>query len=855
MDMRFKYPDMQRRTDLLKGVVSGLYISIAGAGFTILYPYDFSYIAERIIPYDIPPLLSLLCAAFLSFFVLSLERVSIETILFSAICFAFACLNMDCFLLGIIKDPVLALAISRADHFVLALVMLGANLHLIYRVCEKKDHWWVVWTGYGTGAIMAVFTPTNLYLKGVYSYYWGFFARHGVLYDVMSTLWLSGLVYGIFLLIKAARKFEDRRKKDRVKYVAYGFITACVLSMTNTPAIYGHEIYPLGTFSFIPLLLLAYGLYRYNIHIALQRLRNTLFYIGIFLWVLLVFSLPFIFLPVKAKWLNLYLGLGAVVLAYEPFRKLWAGTLNRCFRQSAARIMADYQELMYRLAGTPHLKSMYSLLSSWFFSVFSTPRLAMLFANKHKNVFEGWLACNPESDPGLLSCKDECFSGDRAVCIDGDHPFIRKIEHEKITLLFYDDIKDRIHGLHVKGDTPEWLAKADVIVAVFYRNALTCILAIGDSDNERSYLPAEKEILANLPIVLPPYIENAHLLETLEKKVDKRTADLNRALKETREKSRIIERQNRILFSLFEISTRFYDTTSIDRLFKVALRHLKSLFPDFRFGIILEGRRSGILESGVFDGMPLEEQKRILSMRIKMNESNINDLMPQDRNIRAKTSWTLIPMRVKGRTIGKMVIKGPDIDEGTHRILSIFIAQISAMAHNTLLMQRLETMANTDSLTGIANRACFDREHKKAIDMCRRFEGIDFSIIIIDINELKKINDRFGHGAGDEMIRTVCAMLRRVCRNTDILSRIGGDEFAILMHATASRNARPLLDRIRKEEKSLELRVKSGDGDEKNFPIRISLGLAGSDETAPENVLKLADERMYQNKYDYYKLK
>ncbi|NOY69288.1 MAG: GGDEF domain-containing protein [Deltaproteobacteria bacterium] len=850
MHIKLRFPDIRTRTYLLRCVVSGIYIVLATACAMILFPYDFKYVVARIIPYDIPPLLSLLCAAFLSFFVLALERISVETLLFSAICLAFAGLNTDIFLLGIIHDPGLALTISRIDHFFLALVMLGANLHLAFRVCEKKDQWWIVWIAYGIGAVMALFTSTDLYFKGLYTYYWGFFARHAVLYDVMSILWLSGLVIGIALMVGTIGKFKDRRRKDRVKYVASGFIFAGLLSLTNTPAIYGHAIYPLGTFTFIPLLLLAYGLYRYNMRIALQRLRIILLYTCMFVWIVSVVSFFFFLFPGKPLGFSLAVGLAAAAFSYELVRGLCIKILSRIFRQSPRRIADDYHDLTYRLAGIPHLKTIYTLLSGWFFSVFASSRFAMVFLDEGASFFSGWRATNPEFFSGLFSGGEERFSGHLPVSIPVDHPFVRNLEKEKPSLVFYERI-EKLMG-DTAPDTPDWLSRAGVIVPVFYRDTLSCLLVFGHGDHERTYLPAEKEALKSLGIVLGPNIENVHILENLEKSVEERTHDLHSTLEVTREKSDVIERQNRILVSLFEISTKIHDTGSFERLFAIVLKYLKSLFPRLGFGIILEGGRAGILESGVFDGITPMEQEKILSVMASLDQGNINDLLGPDKKEPVSESWALIPMKVKDRTIGKMVIHGEIVDESTRRVISIFSAQVSAVAHNILLMQRLEIMASTDSLTGVANRSCFDREIAKAVNTSKRFETIFFSIIIIDINGLKKVNDNFGHDAGDEMIRKVAAMLCSICRDTDLLSRIGGDEFAILMSATAVRDAAFLLDRIRKKEQMLYLGCSSIEGGKTEYPIRVSAGLAGSDETDSENVLKLADQRMYTEKKAYY---
>ncbi|MEZ4602091.1 MAG: hypothetical protein R2861_01380 [Desulfobacterales bacterium] len=105
--------------------------------------------------------------------------------------------------------------------------------------------------------------------------------------------------------IFAFRRTSDRHKKDTIKFLLLGFVSTAVLSLTNTPAIYGYEIYPLGTFTFIPLLLLAYGLFKYNLRIALQQLRAILFTAGHLLLVVGAAFVPAIFSrvrPINSNW-------------------------------------------------------------------------------------------------------------------------------------------------------------------------------------------------------------------------------------------------------------------------------------------------------------------------------------------------------------------------------------------------------------------------------------------------------------------------------------------------------------------------------------------------------------------------
>lgn len=830
----------------------------------VLHAYRPAFIAARIIPYGIPPLLSLLTAAFLSLFVLTLEQIRTETILFSAICLAFTTLNLDILLLGIVTDPNIALIISRIDHFFLDLILLGANLHLIYLVCEKKNQWWIVYLAYAIGVVMALFTPTDYYFKGLYKYYWGYFAQKAILYNIMSLLWLAGLIFCIFLLVGTYRRSENPHQKDKIRYLIYGFVLTAMLSLTNTPAIYGYEIYPLGTFTFIALFLLAYGLYKYNIRLALQQLRAIFFHAGMVILAMAIGFLPAILFPAKGLSFKLGLGLFIVAASYSFLRKTWDRLLNFFFKQSPDYFQKAYYELVYNLSGSHHVSSLYQTIRKWLFSIFINSRCSMVFFYDDGSRFTGWETWNPDYTSGLFSDITERPFGDQPFEIATDHPVVAKLQQERAALVTYATMGHWLRESAVSMEASDPLLQAGIIVPVFFRDRLSAILMIGSRDTDRSYSRAEKQILTNLGIVLGPYIENAKILEGLEGQVAKRTRALHQALEDAENKSDIITRQNHVILSLFETSTHIHEIDAFDRLFSTTLGYLRSLFPQLGFGIILAGGRSDILESGVFDGISRPEQNDILKNRAAIDDATINAIIdgkpapaagdnPGDSIDSAARGWTVLPMNIRDRQIGKMIIKGAGLDSDTRKVISIFLAQVSAVAYNKVLMRRLETVANTDGLTQVANRKFFDQELEKAVSMAKRFENICFSIIVVDINGLKQINDNFGHGKGDEMIQKVAALLKSICRETDILSRIGGDEFAILLPATDSTQARRVIDRIRQKEGTLLLGCPQDDGSVRDVPIHISSGLAGSDETPPENVLKLGDRRMYVDKEAFYR--
>jgi diguanylate cyclase (GGDEF)-like protein len=103
--------------------------------------------------------------------------------------------------------------------------------------------------------------------------------------------------------------------------------------------------------------------------------------------------------------------------------------------------------------------------------------------------------------------------------------------------------------------------------------------------------------------------------------------------------------------------------------------------------------------------------------------------------------------------------------------------------------------ARTDTLTLIANRRAFEEFGQVEIKRCRRY-GHPFSIIYLDVDNFKTINDRFGHKAGDKLLTQLAQALRASFRETDIVARLGGDEFSVILVETDARGARTALDRV-----------------------------------------------------------
>lgn len=158
-------------------------------------------------------------------------------------------------------------------------------------------------------------------------------------------------------------------------------------------------------------------------------------------------------------------------------------------------------------------------------------------------------------------------------------------------------------------------------------------------------------------------------------------------------------------------------------------------------------------------------------------------------------------------------------------------------------IRALEHLAETDPLTGLLNRRGFTSRLAERLSEARRHNepGV---VLFVDMDGLKKINDRLGHAAGDAAIRMVAEGLRAAVRAHDAVGRIGGDEFAVVMSRVGHERGLALAARIGSSIGRLTL-VHDGEA----VPLSVSIGLApflGAE--TPEELLDRADGAMYHNK-------
>jgi diguanylate cyclase (GGDEF)-like protein len=172
--------------------------------------------------------------------------------------------------------------------------------------------------------------------------------------------------------------------------------------------------------------------------------------------------------------------------------------------------------------------------------------------------------------------------------------------------------------------------------------------------------------------------------------------------------------------------------------------------------------------------------------------------------------------------------------------LGVFMVVVIVLSQLRTAHQTERRLARTDPLTGVANFRWFEEEAQREMYSSRRYGG-PLSLIYLDLDDFKKVNDDRGHAAGDEVLRSVASALRASLRPTDLVARIGGDEFVVLLPHTDREGAEKAIERARHE-----LTTHGAAGG-----IGFSVGIIQLDQVVGsiDDLVGKADELMYTAKH------
>ena len=196
-----------------------------------------------------------------------------------------------------------------------------------------------------------------------------------------------------------------------------------------------------------------------------------------------------------------------------------------------------------------------------------------------------------------------------------------------------------------------------------------------------------------------------------------------------------------------------------------------------------------------------------------------------------------------GRSIW-ILLSGAKVTDASGRLL-YFIAQIQDISRQKALIEALEIQARHDSLTGLNNRRHFIALCEAELFRAKRYR-VALSMLMLDIDHFKQVNDEHGHKAGDLVLVQLGSIMRMTLRNVDVIGRYGGEEFAIMLPETDRDMALDVAERLRQEIAEADFVLEAGE----TIKVTVSIGVSssGDAETNIDRLISAADQALYRAK-------
>tara|TARA_R110002111_G_scaffold219687_4_gene281832 strand:- start:2262 stop:3185 length:924 start_codon:yes stop_codon:yes gene_type:complete len=218
-----------------------------------------------------------------------------------------------------------------------------------------------------------------------------------------------------------------------------------------------------------------------------------------------------------------------------------------------------------------------------------------------------------------------------------------------------------------------------------------------------------------------------------------------------------------------------------------------------------------------------------------------------DINTAKRRSLHVCTYRLEMNTVwlGELTLtRGKKFSDEDTQLVEDLLCKLIYPLRNCLLYRQAQLSALQDKLTGLNNRAAFDASLAREVDLAQR-QHAPLSLIILDIDHFKSVNDSYGHSTGDLALRTLADSINKTLRRSDIAFRYGGEEFAIILSNTDKAAAHYVAERIRIAVSQLRC-----NDEVHNFGITISLGVTELQQgEQASNLFDRADQALYQAKH------
>lgn len=413
----------------------------------------------------------------------------------------------------------------------------------------------------------------------------------------------------------------------------------------------------------------------------------------------------------------------------------------------------------------------------------------------------------------------------------------KAVEAQGRSILFQS--KSEINHLPYYKITPRLISV--LATPIFHQNLLVGLIVV-DTDR-KPFTKGHAEVLERMAVSIAEFMQDAETIYSYFK------------LKEE-------------LSSFYAASSMLNQAFHLQNVFDVYLKTSHEIVPyDLAFLVMLDANAQsnrivaqyGDFENWIGENFSLSPSKGLMSWVIDNKKALFYDGYRQryehsplfHKRMKLPNifqSVCIYPLLVKEETIGAVVFlsqKDKCFSASARKILEVLSMQASIAIKNAKMVRDLEQLATTDGLTGLINHRTFQKQLIHEIERAKR-TSTELSLMFVDLDHFKKINDNYGHPVGDFVLKEIAAFLNQSVRNVDYVARYGGEEFAIILPDTSSDEALMMANRMGAEIRKKEL------VDEQGIALKVtfSIGIATYPEHAvlKEHLIDFSDTALYHSK-------
>ena len=479
--------------------------------------------------YSITPLLGFVVFVCLALLSVLRGRKNSTNLLFAGICFLGAVVNIDVALVSVIPDKTLALKIDRLIYlfFVFFIPVYIKFVHSFLGISRRK---WLEYLAFSISLIFLFFTQTGLFITGFNEYSFGTIAKAGPVYHIFSFIAISTVIYCILTLFFNMKKAGNNQQKNRIKYTLFGMGLSSILISLNYLPVSGFNVYPVGNFSFIPAIVLAFGVLKYDLLDIGAVIRKGTIYFSLtgiltILYILVIYIFNSLFMHSKygsPVILSLVFAL-MIALLFNPIKTKVQDFIDNFFFRGKYDYRKTLKEISGKMTSLLRFDEITGLLTGSISEALQVSNVGFLIYDSKKECFQSYSRrSEPLDDTGK------------------NHPMAAFLEKNRKplskTVIDKSPVSEKERRSIINAlDSIE----ASLVIPMIFRKKLTGMITLGEKKSGELFVREDMELLSTIADQSAIAIENARNYEKIEKmnidlerKVEERTAALKQALEE-----------------------------------------------------------------------------------------------------------------------------------------------------------------------------------------------------------------------------------------------------------------------------------------------------------------------------------